>query len=389
MTGTWAEHRSVERIRLLGDADLGHQNLDHQALRRAVLAELGRIVPFDAFVWPLCDPVTTVGVAPRARIPCPQELPRLIRFKYLSLPGRWTALMHSPASASTLLKETQGDPSRCLVWTGVLHRYGIRDVLSVVFADKHGCWSWLDLWRTEDSGTFTSQEVAYLAEVATVLTPGLRRSVARQFRLRPEPGAVSRPSAQPHSRAHAQQHAGAIAGPSDLPQQAVLTLDEDLAVAGQTTSVNDWLTLLQPGPAPHHQVPAEVLNVAAQLLAREANVDTHDAECRVHIGVGRWASLRASRMESGKPGRTPPLAVTIQACAPAARLDMFTRGFGLTLRQGELLRLSAAGADTAAMADAQGVTPYTVQDQFKQIFQVCGVHSRASLLAMALGSSRT
>ncbi|MEO5313428.1 hypothetical protein PV772_04770 [Pseudarthrobacter sp. CC12] len=171
-----------------------------------------------------------------------------------------------------------------------------------------------------------------------------------------------------------------------MPEQAVLTLDDDLAIAGRTASVDDWLQLLQPGPVPHDHVPAEVLNVAVQLAAREALVDTHPAECRVYVGAGRWASLRANRMESGGSGPTPPVAVTIQASTPAARLDMFARAFGLTPRQGELLWLTAAGAGTAAMADAQGVTPYTVQDQFKQLFKACRVHSRASLLAMALAT---
>ena len=78
--------------------------------------------------------------------------------------------------------------------------------------------------------------------------------------------------------------------------------------------------------------------------------------------------------------------MTIQACSAPERLDLFARAFGLTPRQGELLRLAAAGVDTAAMAEAHNVTVYTVQDQFKQIFQTCGVHSRAALLAMALGT---
>jgi DNA-binding NarL/FixJ family response regulator len=171
----------------------------------------------------------------------------------------------------------------------------------------------------------------------------------------------------------------------ELPPQAVLTLDEDMAVVGETASTRDWLELLQPGPRPYQAVPAEVLNVAAQLLAREAGVDDHDAAARVHIGSGRWAILKATRMASANPGATPPLAVTIQECPPEARLDMFARSFGLTPRQRELLELAAAGASTAAMASAQGTGAYTVQDQFKQIFENCGVRSRASLLAMALG----
>lgn len=347
--------RSLERMRVLSGS-----GLDHQALRGTVLAELARMMPFDAFVWPLCDPRTTVGMAPRARIPCPRELPALIRLKYLSGPARWTALMGSSSPAQSLQHATEGDPARHLAWRGVMKDYDVRDVLSVVFADKHGCWAWLDLWRTGRAAPFTGDETTYLAQVAAELTPGLRRSIARQFQ--------------------------AGTGQSELPEQAVLTLDEDLSVAGQTASVAGWLRLLQPGPSPHHHVPAEVLNVAAQLLAREAGVDTHDAKSRVHIGQGRWALLRATRMDPGQRDSVPPLAVTVQGCPPSERLDMFARSFGLTPRQWELLLLAAAGVDTGTMADVQGVTPYTVQDQFKQIFQGCGVHSRASLLAMALGT---
>lgn len=375
MKRAWELDRSLDHIRVLAGS-----GLDHQALRKAVLGELGRTLPFDAFVWPLCDPRTTVGMAPRARIPCPRELPALIRLKYLSEPARWTGLMDSSSPALSLQHATRGEPALSVAWRGVMKGCGVRDVLSAVFADKHGCWAWLDLWRTGTATDFTLDEARYLGKVAAELTAGLRSSVAGQF------------------QAGRALEAGEVfqsgTGQRDLPEQAVLTLDEDLSVAGQTASVAGWLRLLQPGPSPHHQVPAEVLNVAAQLLAREAGVDAHDAECRVHIGEGRWAMLRAARMDSGQTGAVnsgqdaaaAPLAVTIQGCPPSDRLDMFARSFGLTPRQRELLLLAAAGADTGTMAEAQGVTSYTVQDQFKQIFQACGVHSRASMLAKALGS---
>jgi DNA-binding CsgD family transcriptional regulator len=278
----------------------------------------------------------------------------------------------------TLLDATGGDPSESMLWDGVLKRYGVNDVLSTVFADKHGFWGWLDLWRVGGMGGFTPREAGYLAAAARIVTPALRRSIARQFGLE-APELSLRRDNQPEglSRSAAQD--------SDLPQQAVLTLDAEMAVVGQTASAGEWLELLQPGPRPYQGVPAEVLNVAAQLLAREAGVDGHTASARVHIGSGRWAVLRASRMGSASPGATPPLAVTIQQCPADARLDVFARSFGLTGRQRELLELAAAGADTAAMAAAQGTSAYTVQDQFKQIFENCGVRSRASLLGMALG----
>ena len=207
-----------------------------------------------------------------------------------------------------------------------------------------------------------------MADVVAEAVPLLRLSIARQF----DGGSSAW---------------GDRAGHPGLPLQAVLTLGEDLAVLGETASTAEWLKLLQPGPSPYQGVPAEVLNVAAQLLALEAEVDDHPAEARVYLGSGNWAILRAARMASGPSGLTPPLAVTIQDCPPQGGLDMFARSFGITPRQRKLLELAASGSGTAAMAAALGIGTYTVQDQFKQIFEHCGVHSRGSLLAKILGST--
>ena len=152
--------------------------------------------------------------------------------------------------ATTLLMATGGRPERSPLWNGLLVRYRVTDVLSTVFADKHGCWGWLDLWRSAEDGTFSEPETDYLATAAPLLAAGLRRSRAAQCRREAE---GSGPAWQ------------AVRKP--LPPQAVLTLDEGLAVVGQTASASDWLGLLQRGPRPYEGIPAEVLNVAAQLLA--------------------------------------------------------------------------------------------------------------------------
>lgn len=65
----------------------------------------------------------------------------------------------------------------------MLNRHGVFDVLFTVFADKHGCWGWLDLWREPAQGAFTAKEMAYVATVTNEVTPVLRRSIARQFGL--------------------------------------------------------------------------------------------------------------------------------------------------------------------------------------------------------------
>ncbi|AXJ10610.1 helix-turn-helix transcriptional regulator [Arthrobacter sp. PM3] len=364
MATSWARTRSLDRIRHLCAGALE----DHE-LRRAALDELAKVVPFSAFVWPLADPESATGLSPMARIPCPEELPALIRLKYLTRYGRWTALAGPPCLAVSLLAATEGTPACSPLWDGMLRRYGVTDILSTVFADKHGCWGWLDLWRGGDEGVFTDEETAHLALAAPVLATGLRRSRAAQWR---------RDAAQP--------------GRGPLPQQAVLTLDETMTVTGQTASAGEWVALLQPGPAPYQAVPAEVFNVAAQLAALEAGVDGHEAMSRVPIGSGDWALLRATRMERStpEPGRTvsaDPLAVTIQECPAADRLEVFARCFALTRQQHRLLGLTAGGLSTAELAAALQISPYTVQDLFKSIFAACGVRSRGALLAMALGTS--
>jgi DNA-binding CsgD family transcriptional regulator len=365
MTTSWALSRSLERI-----GQLCLEVLDDKDLRRGVLAELGRMVPFSAFAWPLSDPGSATGIAPMARIPCPEELPDLIRLKYLTPYCRWTVLMGQPRPAMTLLMATDGHPARSPLWNGLLVRYGVTDVLSTVFGDKHGCWGWLDLWRGGDEGTFSEPETDYLATAAPLLAAGLRRSRAAQC-WRDAEG--SGPAWQ------------AVRKP--LPPQAVLTLDERLAVVGQTASAGDWLGLLQRGPRPYEGIPAEVLNVAAQLLAREAGVDTHLAMSRVPVGHGAWAILRSTRLDAGQPGATPPLAVTIQECPAVDRLEVFARCFALTPQQHRLLGLAAGGLSTAELAAALRIRPYTVQDQFKAVFTACGVRSRGALLGLALGTA--
>jgi hypothetical protein len=56
-----------------------------------------------------------------------------------------------------------------------------------------------------------------------------------------------------------------------------------------------------PGESP---VPAAALNVAAQLLAAEEDVDTSAATSRVHAGGGAWVALNAQgcRQQPGDAG---------------------------------------------------------------------------------------
>lgn len=70
------------------------------------------MLPFSACVWPLSDPATATGISPLARVPCPEELPLLIRLKYLTPMGRWTQLAQCASPVTSLLQLSNGEPSK-------------------------------------------------------------------------------------------------------------------------------------------------------------------------------------------------------------------------------------------------------------------------------------
>ena len=367
MASTWVQSRARERIE-----DVVRQTPDCAIRREAVLDVLAEVVGFDAYVWLLTDPVTTVGSAPLADVPgLPlSELPALIRGKYGTDVNRWTDLMEKTSPVGLLSNATDDDLGQRRVWLELLDRHTVRDVASTVFADQFGCWGFLDLWRNDESEPFGGPEAEFLAAIAPTVTIALRECQARTF--------VE--AATPHR---------------DDVGPVVLTLDDDLRIISRTAGSQNWLdALLPPGPG-SHAVPASVYNVAAQLLAIEGGVDHHPASTRTHLSDGFWLTLRAARLANDEPHSiatdpsTAGIVVTIEETSATERLELFGRAFALTPREYELVRLLAAGADTRAMARQMALSEHTVQDHLKSIFTKTGAHDRVTVLARALGTQRT
>jgi len=250
----------------------------------------------------------------------------------------------------------------------VISRYGIGDVASVVFADQYGCWGFLDLWRDGIRGPFGAADAGILASLAAPLASALRRCQARTF---VEPATPSRHDTGP----------------------VVLTLGDDLRITSRTAASQAWLDVLLP-PGPDEQaVPASVYNVAAQLLAAEEGIDHHPAYARTHLAGGFWLTLRAARLSSGQKrptyaGGGAAIVVSIEETSAADRLDLFSRAFGLTAREHELLSLLATGSDTRAMARQMSLSELTVQDHLKSIFTKTGARDRVTVLSRSLGTRR-
>ncbi len=333
--------------------------LDDRVLRRHLLDVIRRAVPHDFYAFVLTDPQTTVGTSPLAEVPDLGDLPRVIRLKYLTRPGRWTTLDQS--GCTTLLAATGGVLSRSDQWADALRRHGVTDVLVAVLRDRHGTWGFLDLWRR--TGVFADAEVAAVAAALPAMTDALRGVVARSFVVGP-PGAL-RQAPAPH-------------GPG------LLLLGDDLTPVAGTPQLREWLTTLLPTAADVGPVPASALNVAAQLLAVEAGVDDHPSSGRVALAPGTWLTVRADRLTEPLSGAS--IAVGYELTSPADRLDLFARAHALSPREREVVVAVATGLDTRGAARRLGITELTVQDHLKSVFARTGAASRADLLARALGT---
>jgi DNA-binding CsgD family transcriptional regulator len=327
---------------------------DDRALRAQVLAVVRGFVSFDAYAFLLTDPATTVGCSPLAEVPDLGTLPDLIRVKYLTTVNRWTGL--PTGGCASLQQTTGGQPEQSLLWREHLSGLGILDVLSVVFTDRFGCWGFLDLWR---GSPFGDDEVAALADAASTITSLLRSAQAAAF---------TAASSVPGQR-----------GPG------ALVLSPTLGVRAQTPQTRGWLAALVPPEFGHSPVPASAYNVAAQLLAAEAGVDSHPAQARVHLGAGTWLTLRAARVEGDEPVEERDIVVTMEASSPTERRDIFSRSHRLTGREDELLGHLAEGADTRRLAGLMTIGEHTVQDHLKSMFTKTATSSRRELLAKVMG----
>lgn len=318
---------------------------DSRAFRVEVLRRLRTIMHFDWYVWALTDPVTGVGIDPLAKIPDVRDAGRAIRLKYLTVMNRWTTL-DVAASLGDRAPESR-------LWRELQQPAGVVDVASVVLREHANCWGFLDLWSRHP---VPADHVATLRAIAPGLAQAVRITRGKSFQ---------RPAAPP-----------AAHGPS------VMLVDDALSVVGQTAGSEPWLRLLIPTPEQFSPIPAAVYNVAAQLLAREGGVDDSEPVARMPASDGSWVRVSAARVEP-----TRNIVVTIEPASLDERLDLFARAHALTSREREVVTELSRGAATTEIASLLFVSPYTVQDHLKSVFEKTGVRSRRALLARATGTA--
>ena len=119
-------------------------------------------------------------------------------------------------------------------------------------------------------------------------------------------------------------------------------------------------------------------------MARAAAVsegrDRGPAAVRVRATTGRWLSVHASCLRT-RDGGAGPTALTIEPAKSAQIAPIIVEAYCLTPREQEITRLVARGLSNQEIAADLYLSPHTVRDHLKAVFDKVGVGSRGELVA--------
>ncbi len=202
-------------------------------------------------------------------------------------------------------------------------------------------WGALILFRADDLPDFSPGEMAFLQSVSAPLAGGIRRGlVANQLDMEPDP-----------------------VGPGLM----LLHGGDDLRVETTTPAATNWLHEIADGIVATNGLPYAVYSLAHRTRQGRS------ARLRLRTRSGRWLTLHTSALDGDR------VAVIIEPSNPLEMAALIVDAFGLTRREQEVTRLVLHGHSTAEIAQLLVVSPYTVQDHLKKIFDKLQVGSRAEL----------
>jgi DNA-binding CsgD family transcriptional regulator len=333
---------------------LGGSGLDWVSFATAATELIRRVVPFDRSCWHTVDPGTVLFTGSlNQNVGCSGTW--LAEHEYVVEDvNKWWFLARSGRLAGASSLATHGDLSRSARHRSQSTGYGIEDELRGSFVSDGAYWGAAGFLRDRGQPWFTEDDVRLLVALSEPLAAGFRRALLAAAIAAPETGAEEGPG--------------------------VVIFDEHGTAESISPAAEHWISQMVEIPPP--SVPSEskmVQAVAARARALETGEDplTQTARSRVQMRSGRWLLLYGTRLSGGTRAR---VAVIIQPAAPHDVAPLVALAYALTDRECQIMRLCMKGLSTKDIAQALTVSPYTVQDHLKSIFDKTGVRSRGELV---------
>ncbi|HEV3400693.1 MAG TPA: helix-turn-helix domain-containing protein [Acidimicrobiales bacterium] len=340
--------RTADEIR-----ELARAGLDWVTLSSELSESIGRVVPFDRCCWHTVDPGTVLFTGSLNRgVTCSGSW--LAEYEYVVEDvNKWWFLARSGRRAGATSIATHGALSR-----SARHRshaaYGIGDELRGSFVADATYWAAAGFLREADRPWFSEDDVRFLAALSEPIAEGFRRALV-----------------------HASVTTDIVAADEG---PGVVVFDEHGSPELISPAAELWIAQMVEEPAP--ATPAEskmVQAVAARARTLRAGSDPLGlaARSRVQTRSGAWLLLYGTPLAGGADGRT---AVIVQPAPASEVAPLVALAYGLSPRECEIVHLCLKGESTKRMAALLHVSPYTIQDHLKSIFDKTGVRSRNELV---------
>jgi len=341
-----AAESSLTAIARLADAGLSAQALLEQAAER-----VGRVVPTDGSFLAATDPETTlsIGVGVVSELPAEQcrptwdyefLVPDFVKFADIARSGRAVADVHDA---------TGGRPERSPRFREYSAATGYTAEVRLAFTVGDATWGIGQLNRTGQGARFSEGEKAWLERAAPLLARGLRRAL------------LAPPEEAPAGR-----------GPG------IVLLDSAGGIVSATREAAAWLdeldpSLVAPGAA-ELPLPFHAHGLAARIrAAHERGEPPGRARMRTRRGV--WVLMHGAPLEG-----TDQLALIIEPAKAADVAPLIIQAYGLTPREVDVTRAIARGLGTGEIGAHLHLSPHTVRDHVKAVFEKVGVSSRGELV---------
>jgi DNA-binding CsgD family transcriptional regulator len=345
--GSYAHQRAADRI-----AELSARGHDLVTFWRASTEVLEAAVPhYDKPCWYTLDPASLL-ITSHYHDGLPQYPAKMLRHEYYGNDvNQISDVVRSESGLSTLHEATGGDPSSSLSWQMNIAMGGDQEMIAALRTGNGEVWGAVGLYRAPGTPMFDGEEKAFLKAVAPDLANGARTGL-----LVGEAGDPQWP---------------------DSPGLVVLSEGGDLE--STTPGVERWLSDLPDGDLDAGRLPSVVHAVAGRALRTAQSRDDPGevALARVLSRSGTWIVLHGTSLVASGSRRA---AVIVEPAHPARITPLLMSAYGLTDREQEVTRLVLRGDSTSQIAEHLVVSPHTVQEHLKKIFEKTGVRSRRELV---------
>jgi DNA-binding CsgD family transcriptional regulator len=348
--GWYAKERARDRI-----AALAGEGVDLVTFWSEAREVISPVVPhYMAPCWFTMDPASLLVTShyDHGEIP---ELPAgwLAHEYYEEDAHKMADVARSERGISTLHEATGGDPSRSAGWQLYIEPYGAEQELLVALRTRSGePWGMLGLYREPGQPIFEAEELAFLGALAPSLAEGARLGLL----------------------------VGEASDPDTPDAPGLVVLRDDWTVESLTPGVERWLAELPDGNwETRERLPSAVLSVAGRALRTATGADAPGevAVARVLTRSGTWVVLHGASLVTGGARR---VAVIVEPGHPDRITPLLMAAYGLTQREQDVSRLVLQGDSTTQIAERLSVSPHTVQQHLKNVFEKTGVRSRRDLV---------